>query len=96
MGLTVSKKIFFFKNHHFKSIEANDSMASIDTRSKDGRIYVWGPQDINFVLSCRSEEILKFFALQVYIYVRVPIQSVQKPHATFTLPYPMMLYMSFD
>ena len=25
---------------HFKSIEANDSMASIDTSSMDGRIYV--------------------------------------------------------
>ena len=25
---------------YFKSIEANDSMASIDTRSMDGRIYV--------------------------------------------------------
>ena len=25
---------------HFKSIEANDSMACIDTRTMDGRIYV--------------------------------------------------------
>ena len=31
----------FFKSFpHFKSIEANDSMASIDTRSMDGRIHV--------------------------------------------------------
>ena len=36
VGLMVSEKIF----QHFKSIEAYDSMASIDTRSMDGRIYV--------------------------------------------------------
>ena len=31
----------FFKGvPHFKSIEANDYMASIDTMSMDGRIYV--------------------------------------------------------
>ena len=40
VGLMVSKKIFQKVFHHFKSIEANDSMAIIDTRSKDGRIYV--------------------------------------------------------
>ena len=38
---------FFLKFFpHFKSIEAYDSMASIDTRSVDGRNYV-GDQDIN-------------------------------------------------
>ena len=36
VGLMVSEKIF----QHFKSIEAYDSMASIDTRSMDCRIYV--------------------------------------------------------
>ena len=39
MGLMVSEKIFK-KKSHFKSIEACDSMASIVTRSMDGRIYV--------------------------------------------------------
>ena len=29
----------YFSFPHFKSIEANDSMASIDTRGMDGRIY---------------------------------------------------------
>ena len=39
MGLMVSEKILLsFPN--FKSIEAYDSMASTDTRSMDGRIYV--------------------------------------------------------
>ena len=40
MGLMVSEKIFFKFFPHFKSIEAYDSMASIDTRSVDSRIYV--------------------------------------------------------
>ena len=31
---------FFLFFRHFKSIEANDSMASIDIRSMDGRMYV--------------------------------------------------------
>ena len=31
---------FFLSFPHFKSIDANDSMAGIDTRSMDGRIYV--------------------------------------------------------
>ena len=39
VGLMVSDKIFLVFPH-FKSIEAYDSMASIDTRSVDGRIYV--------------------------------------------------------
>ena len=38
MGLIVSENIL--KNPHLKSIEANDSMASINTRNMDGRIYV--------------------------------------------------------
>ena len=37
VGLMVSEKKVF---PHFKSIEAYDSMASIDNRSMDGRIYV--------------------------------------------------------
>ena len=41
MGLMVSEKtileVFFY---YFKSIEAYDSMASIDTRGVAGRIYV--------------------------------------------------------
>ena len=41
MGFMVSEKIFFLKFFpNFKSIEANDSMASKDTMSMDGRIYV--------------------------------------------------------
>ena len=36
----VSEKIFFKVFPHFKSIEATGSMASIDTRNMDGRIYV--------------------------------------------------------
>ena len=40
MSLMVSEMIFFKVFRHFKSIEANDSVASIDTRSMDGRIYV--------------------------------------------------------
>ena len=40
MGLMVSEKIFFKYFPHFKSIEAKDSMASIDTRTMDGRICV--------------------------------------------------------
>ena len=39
MGLMVSEK-FFLSFTHFKSIEAYDSMASINTRSIDGKIYV--------------------------------------------------------
>ena len=39
MGFMVSEKIFKVFTH-FKSIEAYESMASIDTRSMDGRIYV--------------------------------------------------------
>ena len=39
VGLIISEDFLkVFPN--FKSIEANDSMASIDTRSTDGRIYV--------------------------------------------------------
>ena len=40
MGFMVSEKIFLKVFPHFKSIKANDSMASIDTMSMDGRIYV--------------------------------------------------------
>ena len=40
MGLIVSEKIFFKVFPHFKSIEAYDPMASIDTRSMDDRNYV--------------------------------------------------------
>ena len=40
MGLMASEKIFFKVIPHFKSIETNESMASNDTRSMDGRIYV--------------------------------------------------------
>ena len=40
MGFMVSEKIFLKVFPHFKSIEANDSMASKDTMSMDGRIYV--------------------------------------------------------
>ena len=40
MGLMVSERIFFKSLSHFKSIETNDSMASIDTRSMDSRTYV--------------------------------------------------------
>ena len=41
MELQAVGLMFFFKFFpHFKSIEAYDSMASIDTRSVDGRIYV--------------------------------------------------------
>ena len=39
MGLMVSEKIFKVFSH-FKSTEAYDSMASIDTMSMDGRTYV--------------------------------------------------------
>ena len=40
MGFMVSEKFFKKFFPHFKTIEANDSMASIDTMSMDGRIYV--------------------------------------------------------
>ena len=40
MGRMVSEKIFLKVFPHFKSIEAYDSMASIDTRSMDGRVCV--------------------------------------------------------
>ena len=40
MGLMVSEKNFLKVFPHFKSIEAYDSMASIDIRSVDGRNYV--------------------------------------------------------
>ena len=39
-GLLVSEKNCFYIFPHFKSIEANDSLASKDTRSMDGRVYV--------------------------------------------------------
>ena len=39
MGLMVSEKIVLIFPH-FKSIEAYDSMASIDTMTRDSRIYV--------------------------------------------------------
>ena len=39
VGLMISEKIVLIFPH-FKSIEAYNSMASIDTRSMDGRIYV--------------------------------------------------------
>ena len=40
MGFMVSEKIFLKVFPHFKSIEANDSMASKDTMTMDSRIYV--------------------------------------------------------
>ena len=40
VGLMVSEKILLIVFPHFKSIEAYDSMASIDIRSKDDRNYV--------------------------------------------------------
>ena len=40
MGFMVSEKFFLKVFPHFKSVEANDSRASIDTMSMDGRIYV--------------------------------------------------------
>ena len=40
LGLMVSEKIFLKVFPHFKSTDAYDYMASIDTRSMDGRICV--------------------------------------------------------
>ena len=68
---------------------ANDSMASIDTRSMDGRIYVGDHKDTS--ISCGSLRFREkdfFPIISLYIY-----QSAQKPHATFPLPYLMMLYV---
>ena len=69
VGLMVSEKIILIFPH-FKSIEAYDSMASIDTRSMDGRINVGDHKTYIFKLwvsPFQRRRFLKFFPLYVYI-----------------------------
>ena len=46
IGVMVKERIFFKAPPHFKSIEAYESMASIDTRSMNGRIDVVGDHKV--------------------------------------------------
>ena len=53
---------------HFKSVEANDSMASIDTRSMDGRIYVGDHKTKLWVSPFQRRRFLKVFPIiRLYI-----------------------------
>ena len=54
------QRSFFLVFPHFKSIEAYDSMASIDTRSMDGRIYVGDHKTLIYKL-CVSPFQRRFF-----------------------------------
>ena len=62
VGFMASEKIFLVFPH-FKSIEAYDSMASIDTMSLDGRIYVGDHKTYFYKLwvSPFQRRFLKFF-----------------------------------
>ena len=71
---------------------ANDSMASIDTRSMDGRFYVGDHKTYIYKL-CVSPFQRKRFLIFTHNKSIHMNQSAQKPHATFPLPYLMMLYM---
>ena len=71
---------------------ANYSKASIDNRSMDGRIYVGDHKTYIYKLwvsAVSEKKIFKFFPI-ISLYI---CQSTQKTHATFPLPYLMMLYM---
>ena len=81
MGFMVKGKIFL----------ANDSKASIDNMNMNGRIdvgdhktYIYKP----WVSPFQRKRFLSFSH-----YKSIICQSAQKPHATFPLPYLMMLYM---
>ena len=82
VGLMALGKIFL----------ADDSMASIDTRSMDGRICVGDHNTYIYKLWVSSfrEKVFKVFFPIISLYI---CKSAQKPHATFPLPYLMILYM---
>ena len=64
----------------FRDFLANDSMASIDTSSMDGRIYVGDHKTYIYKLwvsPFQRKRFLIFPIISLYIY-----QSAQKPHAT--------------
>ena len=85
VGLMVLGKFIFL---------ANDSMASIDTRSMDGRIYVGDHKTIIYKLWVSSFQRKRFLSFSHYKSKHMPVSP--QTHATFSLPYQMMLYMYFD
>ena len=72
---------------------ANDSKASIDNESMDGRIYVGNHKTYIYKLWVSPFQKKKDFKGFFPIISLCICQSALKPHATFPLPYLMMLYM---
>ena len=84
VGLMVSEKIVVIFPH-FKSIEAYDSMASIDTRSMDGRIYVGDHKTYIYKLWVSPFQRRRFFKVFPVIRLYMPEFQSNQPKTTCIL-----------